>query len=178
MAKTPRAFLAPSLYPPDRYRLSLMSAAVPSQTLTSAVIGLYNNGQRGRYLFVYGVQVFASLSSSNVIWGVQQSGKLSGGTDVVTYPVKFDEALIEGVVTYKAGAGGFPAGSYVLLGQTLDGSYYWPYQYPVAIIPPGMSFVVNFSGSSVPAGASFQWYSGEPFDEVPLVTMDVEDFAG
>jgi hypothetical protein len=175
--KTPRAFLAPSFYPPDRYRNSLMTACQPSTENSSPFFTLYNNGQRGRYLFLYGLQLWTNFASADTLFGAFGQGIPASSTAVVTLPIKQDEPTGEGVCYYGTGAGGFPAGVGYVLGSTIGGFYKWDALYPLAIIPPGQNFGITYAAASVTWGASMQWYAGEPDDRMPLITMDVEDFA-
>jgi hypothetical protein len=173
--QTPKAYLLPSLYPPDRYRTRMASAAILAKDLTSGYLQLFNNATLGRYLFVYSFTYAGQNGSSSVVYGCMQGGQISGGTSVAVQMLKADEPLCEGLVTY---GGSFSSGSSTIsqvLGNTLAGFYYWPYPYPLAIIPPGQSYVIGVAGSSITMSMGIGWYAGEQTDRAPLITEDVLD---
>jgi hypothetical protein len=161
---------------PDRYRNALMCACANQVTLAGATFSLFNNGQRGRYLFVYGCQLVVQSGSAVPVTGYAFHGKQTGGTDVVTFPLKFDEAVGEGVATYGTGGGTGGATSIVAFSTNEVGAYNWANPWPIAIIPAGFSFALSVAAGSSEYSFSFQWYSGEPLDFRALLTEDVADF--
>jgi len=153
-----------------------MCASADQVTLATAVFSLYNQGAMGRYLFVYGFQLVCQTAANTPLNGYAFKGKQTGGTDATTFPLKFDEAIAEGVATYGTGGGTAGATPIVAAASNETGLYSWLNPWPIAIIPPGWSFgVSSHQGSSV-YSFSFQWYCGEPLDFRPLLTEDVADY--
>jgi hypothetical protein len=176
MATIPRLSVWSSTYPPDRYRNALMTAAGFQVAPTNDFFSLYNNDTLGRYLFLYGVEVTAQSASAAPVDAFGAHGKQTGGTDVATVAVKFDEPITAGVATFGPGTGFTNVTQLHTIGSNEPGTYHWPYKFPAAIIPPGFSYGLSTHTSGATFSFSFQWYVGEPLDFRALLTQDVADF--
>jgi len=161
---------------PDRYRTRLMCAACHEVSPATGFFSLYNNGQRGRYLFLYGLQIATEVTDGHSLDGYAFKGKQTGGTDMTTFPLKFDEAVAEGIATYGSGGGTGTAFQIQTLGSNLQGLVNWTNPWPLGIIPAGWSWGFTTTETSHVYSVSFQWYCGEPLDFRPNLTEDVLDF--
>jgi len=176
MSGPPRSIFA-SIYPPDRYRHVLMTAAAAQVgPVSTPSISLFNNDQRGRYLFLYGFEYAPQANANTPLDCYVFKGQVTSGTTVTTFPVKVDQGADSGIAQYGTGAGSSGATSIMPIGSNNGQYYYWPYQFPICILPAGYSFITSSHQSSETFSFGLQWYMGEPLDFRPLLTADVEDF--
>jgi len=160
MARIPKGTLVHNQWNwrPDRIvgGQSFLGAVAGKYTLT----GLYNNTSGQDYLYVIGLSVGTTPGPTMggnfyIISGT--GGMTPAGVQAQNvYPLK---GALPGVATggYNTFLGANALGGYMNQGNS---DWRWIYNWPMAILPPGYSFVCQSGEVNVPLGMGIWWYVG------------------
>jgi hypothetical protein len=161
MAAPPRSFPIPrgqlSLSLAEFFANQLMSAAAQQGPDPGkfAQIGLFNNSTIGSLLYVIGLSVWVEPAASNC-FVFQVNDFPPTFTQSPGYPVNPLIAVLDGVLIRTGTAGGLP-GNIVwrLSGNEVPEA--WPYDRPLAILPPGWSLYASPDRVDSNISVGFQW---------------------
>jgi hypothetical protein len=161
VAAPPRSFPIPrgslSLSLPEFFTNQLMSAAAQQGAGVGNFpqIGLYNNSTIGSLLYVIGLTVWVQPQNDNCfVFQVNQFPPTF--TQSPGYPVNPLFATRDGVLITTATAGGLPGNRvWRLSGNQVPEA--WPYERPLAILPPGWTLYVSPDQPNSSISAGFQW---------------------
>ncbi len=153
-----------------------MGAGIDVFQDTSPTLNLYNNSKAGRYLFVYGFQMWTDAGSTNLASTLFVSqGVYPGLTAAPTIKLCLDEPPEDGIFSY--GPGGTQPAGYITLTALFGGAsaFQWQQNYPLVILPPGWGISSRVEQVSIHCGGGYQWYAGEKYDKHPLITLDASE---
>lgn len=120
-----------------------------------AQIGLFNNSSFGSLLYVIGLSVWVEPAASNCfVFQVNQFPPTFTAT--AGFPVNPLIAALDGQLIVTGTAGGLPGNIVWRLGGG-EVPESWPYDRPLAILPPGWALYASPDKVNSNISASFQW---------------------
>jgi len=125
-----------------------------------SLLGLYNNTQQSDYLYVIGLTIGTTPGPSmggsfyNIVGTAGMVPSPTQGQNI--YPLKgqLPGALTSGTNNFLPSK---TIGGYMNQGPE---DWKWEHDYPMAILPPGYSFIAQSGEVNVPLGMGIWWYVG------------------
>lgn len=149
---------------PDWFIHRMMGAAVAvgSKAANYAYIALFNNDTVGRYIYLTALNFQTSTANGFCYFGLIQGNTAGGTTQAVPLDplVPVDAGVVVGNFSTTQFVGGKLSSSFAsaILGGSSTGSYDWPYEWPIAAVPPGWCAILETAVTGQSLNGTFWWF--------------------
>ena len=144
-------------------RMMNRNAYQPSVTGQYAYLGVYNNASDGSVIYIQALRfTHLSITDTAFVGTIQQNLLVSPAPGLMLDPTApqgpglmgaFPSATDLLLARYGSGGASAELGSH-------DRSFYdWPYDFPVAVVPPTWCCILQSHSTSDDLGAAFWWYA-------------------
>ena len=124
-------------------------------------VELYNNANDGSSLIVLGLQGWAQSASSTFFI---ETYKGQNGTPATSPPAPIDPSRPYGPGQIGTFTRATCIGNHIFEMGGANLPYFWPYQFPVAVVPAGYSLALQAALAAVAQQAAFYWtWSTRPY---------------